>query len=235
MTTGNFAATEGSGKNAATWTFTEDAITKFLQRVGLNGSDGSDIGGAASDPAWTSGNGTLISLLKALVATAQDTTTESPVSPHQPVKFIPFAPTLDTAIYAAGDVLFATAPITNACRANDIPAILQSLVAIDKTKQNPAIDLLFYSSNVTSAAANAANNLSDTDQINLCGRVSIAAADWTTYANNSVLTYSGSKAPNAMLAPASGTTIVYIVGILTAGTPTFALGDLMFKFGMVQG
>jgi hypothetical protein len=131
-------------------------------------------------------------------------------------------------------VLFATAAISGVTRANDLRALLTSLTAIDKSKQNPAITLLFYQTNVTSAAANAANNLSDADQLNLLGTVDLPAASWKTWANNSTICLSGSTAPNLLLEAATGTTTVYVVGILTAGTPMFAVGDIVLKLGVVQ-
>jgi hypothetical protein len=188
--------------------------------------------GGMADAAWASGSGSLVALLKA-IATNAISTSDSPVEPHQPCDVISFTPTLDTAIYASGDVLFATAPIT-ITRANDLRALLTSLTVIDKSKQTPAFTLLFYQTNVTSAAANAANNLSDADQANLLGYVNILSADYLTFANNSVLCYSGSKAPNVLLEAATGTQLVYVVGILQAGTPTFAVGDLVLKLGVVQ-
>lgn len=180
-------------------------------------------------------------------AVAVDVTTPSPVKIDQttpgttdavtvktPADVISYVPVLDTAIYASGDVLFATAAISGVTRINDGRALLVSLTAIDKSKQHPAMTLYFYQTNVTSAAVNAANNLSDADAITCLGFVDIAAADWKDLANNSFLCYSGSKAPNLMLEAASGTTTVYVVGVLTAGTPTFALADLMFKLGLIQ-
>jgi hypothetical protein len=141
---------------------------------------------------------------------------------------------LDTAAYAAGDVLAATAVISNVMRVNDGRANLFSLTGIDKSKQKPAMTILFYQTNVTSAAVNAANNLSDADQLNLLGFHRILAADWIDYANNSICCFKGPTAPGLLLEAATGTKDVYAVCILDAGTPTFAVGDLMFKLGVVQ-
>lgn len=168
--------------------------------------------------------------LAALAAAAADTTTDSPVIVHHPADVVFFTPTLDTAIYAANDVLFATAGLTLA-RANDKCVALMSLAGIDKSKQKPAMTLFFYQTNVTSAAANAANNMSDADAINCLGFQSIASGDWKDLANNSFFSL---KNINLLLEPATGTTTVYVVGILDAGTPTFAVGDLVLKLGMVQ-
>jgi hypothetical protein len=172
--------------------------------------------------------------LDALVTAAQDTATDSPVTVHTPADVINYVPLLDTAAYAAGDVLAATAVISNVMRVNDGRAILFSLTGIDKSKQKPAMTILFYQTNVTSAAVNAANNLSDTDQLNLLGFHRILAADWIDYANNSICCFKGPTAPQLLLEGASGTKDVYAVCILDAGTPTFAVGDLMFKLGILQ-
>ena len=212
--------------------------------------------GAPADASATSDTGTfsLIALFKralgylsTIATAASDTVTPSPVKIDQttpgttdavtvktPADVINYVPTLDTAAYAAGDVLAATAVISNVMRVNDGRAILFSLTGIDKSKQKPAMTILFYQTNVTSAAANAANSLSDADQLNLLGFHRIVAADWIDYANNSICCFKGATAPQLLLEAAAGTKDVYAVCILDAGTPTFAVGDLMFKLGVVQ-
>jgi hypothetical protein len=56
MTTANVAITEGSGKYAATYSVSEDAITKQLQRMVVNDSSGAEIGtGYNASANFTSG------------------------------------------------------------------------------------------------------------------------------------------------------------------------------------
>lgn len=43
MATGDIKVTEGGGKNVATYTITEDAETKAIQRVGINDSSGNEV------------------------------------------------------------------------------------------------------------------------------------------------------------------------------------------------
>ena len=174
--------------------------------------------------------------LDTLNSTAADTSDQG-VAPHQPCKLATLTPAVDTSLYAAGDVLFATVAVAGIARANDVPALLQGVTVIDKAKQNAAITLAFYQANVTSAAANAANAMSDSDQATLLGMVDIAATDWKTWANNSTATMTGAKAPNLMLAPVSGGTTVYVVGYVgTGSTPTYtSTSDLVIKLGIVQG
>jgi hypothetical protein len=201
--------------------------------------------GNITDAAAANGaSGSGLAYLRAIKDAATDTTTVTPVKIDQttpgttdavtvktPADMVSFVPTLDTAAYASGDVLFSTTQITGVTRAADGRACLMSLTGIDKSKNKPAMTLLFYQTNVTSAAANAANNLSDSDQANLLGYVRILATDWIDYANNSIFC---KTAINLLLEAASGTSSVYCVGILDAGTPTFAASDLVLKLGFVQ-
>jgi hypothetical protein len=71
----------------------------------------------------------------------------APVTVLQPGDAIAIAPTLDTAIYAAGDVLCTSFPINGAAQANAGGTLLISLIAIDKTKQKPQMTLYFFSVN----------------------------------------------------------------------------------------
>lgn len=58
MPTSDVKVTPGTGKNVATYSVTEDAESKEIQRVGLNKSDGTEIG-TTSNPVVTSPTGTL--------------------------------------------------------------------------------------------------------------------------------------------------------------------------------
>jgi hypothetical protein len=74
MANGDVDVTEGSGKKVATYEISEDAVTREVQRVGLNKSDGSEViytedAAAASDPAGPM-----------LVAVRRDTLSTSEVS-----------------------------------------------------------------------------------------------------------------------------------------------------------
>jgi hypothetical protein len=159
--------------------------------------------GLASATAYDgTSNVTLVGLSRA-IADAVRSTADSGVEVHQPADVINFVPVLDTAAYAAGDVLAATALISNVMRVNDGRANLMSLTGIDKSKQKPAMTILFYQTNVTSAAANAANNHSDADQLNLLGFHRILATDWIDYANNSICGFKGPTSPGILLEAAT--------------------------------
>jgi hypothetical protein len=187
--------------------------------------------GAPADSAWASGSGAMIPLLKTIATASLDTTTASPVSVQTPCDVISVTPTLDTSIYASGDTLFATTAISGATRANDLRAVLMSVAVVDKDDQKPALRLLFFKSNVTFGTINAAPSISDSDAANYLGHVDIAATDYVDLGGVSVAC---AKAINLLLEAASGSTTVYVAGMLTAGTPTHTASGLVFNFGVVQ-
>lgn len=55
MTTSSVAITEGSGKRAATYSFSEDSVTKEVQRMVLSDSSGNEMGAFNSSANFTSG------------------------------------------------------------------------------------------------------------------------------------------------------------------------------------
>jgi hypothetical protein len=197
-------------------------------------SDGAltTVAGTTTDATVASGaGGTLASYLRTIKDAILDTVTPSPVSVRQPCDVITFTPTLDTSAYASGDVLFATAAISGATRANDERALLQSLTVSDKSDQKPAFTIYFFKTNVTSGAFNAAPTISDADGITCLGYHSVAAADWKDLGGVDVVSY---KNIGLLLEAASGTTTVYAFAVLDAGAPTFANGDLVFQLGVVH-
>lgn len=203
----------------------------------------------ATNTALGTANGTLTTIdasLNDIEAAAEDVTTPSPVkidqttpgttngvvaSVRQPSDVVPFTPTLDTAAYASGDVLWATALISGIARANDERALLQSLTVVDKSDQKPAFTAFFFKTNVASGAFNGAPSISDADAANYLGHTSVAAADYKDLGGVSVACIKGI---NLLLEAVSGGTGVYCFAVLDAGTPTFANGDLVLGLGVVQ-
>lgn len=186
-----------------------------------------DAMGTTADAAWSgTGNATLIAVQKASYLASQSST---PVPIEQPSDVIAFTPVLDTVAYAAGDVLFATASIADAVRANDLRSLLQSLVVIDKDDQKLGFDIHFFSANVTSGAINAAPTISDADAGNFLGTVTVAVADYKDLGGVSVACI---KNIGLLLEAASGAWIIYAFGV-TAGAPTHTASGLVLRFGML--
>jgi hypothetical protein len=149
---------------------------------------------------------------------------------HHPGDIITITPTLDTSIYASGDVLFTTTAIPNAVRVNDAIAQLQSLVIVDKDDQKPEIALKFWSSNVTYGAFNGAPSISDSDAASCLGRVNIVTAD---YDDDGGVSTAFKDNIGKILKAASGTRTIYITGKLTSGTPTHTASGIVIRLALL--
>lgn len=163
---------------------------------------------------------------------ALTSTADVGVEVHQPGDIITVTPTLDTSIYASGDVLFTTTIVANAVRANDGIAELQSLVIVDKDDQKPEFALKFWSANVTYGAFNGVPSISDADAANCLGRVNIVAAD---YDDDGGVSSAFKDNIGKMLKAASGTRSIYITGKLTSGTPTHTASGLVLRLALLWG
>jgi len=137
---------------------------------------------------------------------------------------------LDTNIYASGDVLADTQAVTGAIRSAGASAILQSLSLLDKDDQTAAgIDLVFLNANVSLGTENAAPNISDSNAAAILGIVSLVAGDFIDVGGAKVAT----KANIGLLVtPATGTTIY--VAAITRGSPTQTAAGIVLTLGLKQ-
>lgn len=139
----------------------------------------------------------------------------------------------NTSQYAAGDFI-GSAILTLA----DVPTVnggayLTSLSITDLTKQNAVIDFLFFSSvcSNTTFTNNGALDVHDTDLLTFLGHVNIAAANYVSLADSSV----GTVAQIGLALqcnPAS--TSLYVVPVLTSGTPTWDASALQVTFNFLR-
>ena len=135
---------------------------------------------------------------------------------------------LDTAIYADGDVLAATQEVTGVWRANYNTGLLRSIVLLDKDDQGVALDLVFLRSNVALGTENNAPNISDTNASEVLGIVNIATGDYVDLGGARVAT----KLLAAPLALESTTTSLWIAAITRGGTPTYSAAGIVVKLGI---
>lgn len=146
--------------------------------------------------------------------------------------YIDVTVTLDTSIYAAGDVLAATAVITNAMRVNDKTGILQSISIIDQDDQKADLKIILLSANVSVGAANAVPSISDVDAINVLGApVLIDTSDYTDLGGVSI---AGKDNIGKVVKPVTGTRNIYFAIINGATTPTFTAAGIKLRFGFLQ-
>lgn len=135
---------------------------------------------------------------------------------------------LDTNIYADGDVLAATQEVAGVFRANYVRGLLRSVVLLDKDDQGVALDLVFLRSNVALGTENAAPNISDTNAEAVLGIVNVAAADYVDLGGARVAT----KILTAPLPLESTTTSLWLAAITRGGTPTHSAAGIIVKLGM---
>lgn len=142
------------------------------------------------------------------------------------------APTLDTNAYASGDLLFDSAEVANAVRANGGYAILQSVTVLDKADQGVAFTLLIADAATDFGAANSAPDPDDTEAATVLGWIPIAAADYVDLGASKVACV---RNLGLTLKAGAATTSLYIAGINGTGTPTYgAAGDLVIKLGLLR-
>ena len=137
---------------------------------------------------------------------------------------------VDTAIYAAADVLFIPQLISNLFREKDFPAILQSLVLTDENNQGAAFDMYFLDSNVSFGALNAPAAPAAASIRTVLGKLSVLTTDYKTVGAMKVATLNNL---NLILKPASGSADIWVVGVNGAGTPTYTTLGLRGRFGIV--
>lgn len=241
MATSKVGVTEGAGKNIATHSFTgEDSLTKDIQRVELNDSTGAEILGLLTgSPAANTIGARLKDLLTGIILAVGsvvkfDQSTEGTTNRVVAGKttYIDVTLVVDTAIYAAGDVLVAAAVSPAIMRVADFGGILQSLVVIDEADQGMAMDVYFFSTAVTSlGAANAVPAISDADARSAMGPVPVSSGDFRDLGGVRVATINNI---GMVLKPLAGAQTVYIAAVNGTGTPTYATAsDLKLRLGML--
>lgn len=146
--------------------------------------------------------------------------------------------TVDTAIYAAADVLGAPVvsgviTLTGAMRKNGGSGLLHSITVFDDDNEKGQISFLFFSA-VTGGTyvGNGALALSAADKAALLGKVDVVTADYATFGGDA---YASVKGINLPVAAASTTNDLYVIPCITTGTPTYtATTDLKLTFGFIQ-
>lgn len=223
MATGNVAVDEAAApdKYAATYTITEDALTKFLQRITLNKSDGTEIDfttGTAGSPAGG-------------VSTVQGASGMYPFAVYGAMQFVDVTLTTDTTAYASGDLIADTQVVAVAVRANDALGVLASVTVIDEDDQGSAIDLYFLSANNSLGTENAAPSISDANAREILGCVSVASSDYKDLGGVKIATKTGVNLP---VKPATGTDDVYVAVVSNGSTPTYTASGLKLRLGFLS-
>jgi hypothetical protein len=137
---------------------------------------------------------------------------------------------LDTNVYADGDVLAATQEVASALRVNDGLGLLRSVQVLDEDDQGEDFDLIFLGADVSIGTENDAVSVSDENARQIEGRVMIEAADYYDMGGCQIATKEGL---GLVLEAASGDTSIYLAAV-SRGTGTYTASGLRLRLGIEQ-
>lgn len=137
---------------------------------------------------------------------------------------------LDTNVYADGDVLADTQEIASAFRINDGLGRLRSLVVIDQDDQGVDMDIYLLDGNVSFGAKNAAVSITGANALKILAKIAIAAADYYDLGGVRVAVKSGL---DTILKAASGTDKLY-VAVVSRGAGTYTASGVKLRLGIEQ-
>lgn len=140
--------------------------------------------------------------------------------------------TLDTLIYAAGDVLSDTATITNALRVNGGTGILQSIAVIDQDDQKAQLKIFLLGETASLGTKNAAPSISDADALKLLGApIVIETIDYTDLGGVSI---AGKDNLGKIVKAIAGSRNLFISVLNGSGTPTYTASGIKLRLGFLQ-
>jgi len=136
---------------------------------------------------------------------------------------------LDTSIYADGDVLAATQEVTGFFAEKNGTRKLTSVVVLDEDDQKIALDLVFLDSNVALGTENSAPSITDANAREVQGFLSIATGDYIDLGGAGVATVRGRE---LILKSAADSTSLFLAAITRGGTPTYTASGIKLKLGV---
>ena len=136
---------------------------------------------------------------------------------------------LDTSVYADGDVLAAAQELTNAVRASGGTGILQSIVIVDKDDQGQALDIVISDATIALGTENAPVSISDADAAKILGIVEVAASDYVDLVNSKLATLSNL---GIEIQPNTGASLY--ISAISRGTGTYTASGIVLRIGIIQ-
>lgn len=133
------------------------------------------------------------------------------------IRTVGVALAVDTAIYAAGDLIGGKITFTDLV-ANSQQIKVMTAIIQDQAKQSADVDLILFRDDPTGTTFtnNAAFDVADADVDKICGVITFRAGQWFALNDNSV----GVQQNIGMAAQTVGTTLYG--ALVSRGTPTFA-------------
>ncbi len=138
--------------------------------------------------------------------------------------------TLDTSIYASGDVLADTQEVASAIRVNAGTGVIHSLIILDKDDQGQAMDVVFLKTNVSLGSENSPVSITDANADEILGIVEVAAGDYVDLVNSQLVTVTD---VGVVVVADTGATSLW-VGVISRGTGTYTASGITLKIGILQ-
>lgn len=138
---------------------------------------------------------------------------------------------LDTNIYASGDLLADSQQIDAAFSIADGTGILHSIMVIDQDDQKAAFDIFLLSANVSMGSENSGPSISDADALNVLCRIPVGTGDYYDLGGVSVAGLSGL---NRIVKAVSGTDDLYVAVVNGTGTPTYTATGVTLRIGILE-
>jgi hypothetical protein len=139
-------------------------------------------------------------------------------------------PTLDTSVYAAGDVMCAPVKIENAVNVEGGTGMIGSLVAIDKDDQGYGFDVYFFDSEQSMGTVNAAISIAAADATGYLGKISVDSGDYDDWVNSQVAFKKDERVSIEALPAAKD---IYAV-LVSRGTGTYTVNGIVLNLGIYK-
>lgn len=140
---------------------------------------------------------------------------------------------LDTNIYASGDVLADTQELPESFCVSGGQAVLQSIALLDEDDQAGALDLVFLRSNVSIGTENDPLNISDAAAREILSIVRFVAGDYIDLVNSQLaMKATGDYGMGTLLEPTTGTSLY--VAAISRDTKTYTAGGIILKIGLLR-
>ncbi len=139
-------------------------------------------------------------------------------------------PTIDTAIYAANDIIGGLIPLSPSTQNTGQVVEFDSLTIIDESNQKAALNILLFGANPadSTTADQGALTLHANDRTKLQAYISVLASDYGTVITGMAIASLGDMGIHVK---STASNIFYVL-ILAVGTPTYTgADDLILHFG----
>jgi hypothetical protein len=161
-------------------------------------------------------------------ASEQIVSEDAPLTVRSVVDVFDVTLTLDTSIYADGDILADTQSVGTVFLNSGGGRTLMSVHVLDEDDQGQGFDLIFLDANTSLGTENSAPSITDANARGIIGRVAISSADFYDIGGSRIATRTGINLP--MQGNASST--LYVAAI-SRGTGTYSANGVRLKLGFV--